>query len=72
MRRLGPKGILRLSVFSSVGYIALYLFVSVPDIMHGGEDMVIALLMVSAVGAFTFVGTLALGFLFLYKRPDLT
>lgn len=70
MRKLSPKGIFKFSVFTSMGYAALWLVVALPDILHGGERLVVALLMTLGVGVLAFVGSLALGFLFLRKRPD--
>jgi hypothetical protein len=72
MRRLSAKGILRLSVVSAIASAALWLFVSLPDLVHGGEQRFMALLFASAGGVLAFAGMQALGFLFLYKRSDLT
>lgn len=70
MRKLSAKAIFKLSLLASLGYTALWLTVALPDMLHGGERLVVALLVLSGVVVLAFVGTLGLGFLFLYKRSD--
>ncbi len=70
MRKLSAKAIFKLSLLASLGYTALWLTVALPDMLHGGERLVVALLVLSGVVVLAFMGTLGLGFHFLYKRSD--